>query len=106
MPHILTKFMTEPGLASDLLTRSQEFLAKGEKNRHFPGGPVATILSSQCTGPRFDPWSGTRFHTLPPRVHVPQLNILRATMKIKIPCAAITQCSQIKENNFFFKRRH
>lgn len=102
MPHILTKFMTEPGLASDLLTRSQEFLAKGEKNRHFPGGPVATILSSQCTGPRFDPWSGTRFHTLPPRVHVPQLNILRATMKIKIPCAAITQCSQIKENNFFF----
>ena len=24
----------------------------------FPGGPVAKILSSQCRGPRFNPWSG------------------------------------------------
>ena len=26
--------------------------------RDFPGGPVAKTLSSQCRGPRFDPWSG------------------------------------------------
>ena len=30
----------------------------------FPGGPVAKTLSSQCKGPRFDPWSGTRSHML------------------------------------------
>ena len=24
----------------------------------FPGGPVAETLSSQCRGPRFNPWSG------------------------------------------------
>ena len=85
MPHILTKFMTKPGLASHLLTHSQEFLAKGEKNWCFPGGPVAKISNSQRTGPRFDPWSGTRSHMLQPRVHVSQLNILRATMKSKDP---------------------
>ena len=27
--------------------------------RDFPGGPVARTLSSQCRGPRFDPWSGS-----------------------------------------------
>ena len=27
--------------------------------REFPGGPVAKTLSSQCRGPRFDPWSGS-----------------------------------------------
>ena len=29
------------------------------KYRDFPGGPVAKTLSSQCRGPRFDPWSGS-----------------------------------------------
>ena len=24
----------------------------------FPDGPVAKTLHSQCSGPRFDPWSG------------------------------------------------
>ena len=24
----------------------------------FPGGPVGKTPSSQCRGPRFDPWSG------------------------------------------------
>ena len=27
--------------------------------RDFPDGPVAKTLSSQCRGPRFDPWSGS-----------------------------------------------
>ena len=40
----------------------------------FPGGPVAKTPSSQCKGPRFDPWSGTRSHML-------QLNSLHATSK-------------------------
>ena len=26
--------------------------------RDFPGGPVAMTLSSQCRGPKFNPWSG------------------------------------------------
>ena len=29
--------------------------------RGFPGGPVAKTTRSQCRGPGFDPWSGTRF---------------------------------------------
>ena len=27
------------------------------KARDFPGGPVVKTPSSQCRGPRFDPWS-------------------------------------------------
>ena len=30
-----------------------------EVPRDVPGGPVAKTLSSQCRGPRFDPWSGS-----------------------------------------------
>ena len=29
-----------------------------EKSGHFPDGPVAKTLHSQCRGPRFDPWLG------------------------------------------------
>ena len=28
----------------------------------FPDGPVAKTLHSQCIGPGFNPWSGTRSH--------------------------------------------
>ena len=31
---------------------------RSKKQRHFPGGPVAKTLQSQCRGPGFDPWSG------------------------------------------------
>ena len=35
------------------------FLIYEENNwRDFPAGPVVETLSSQCRGPRFDPWSG------------------------------------------------
>ena len=30
-----------------------------EVPRDVPGGPVAKTLSSQCRGPRFNPWSGS-----------------------------------------------
>ena len=31
-----------------------------DRGRGFPGGPVAKTLHSQCRGPGFDPWWGTR----------------------------------------------
>ena len=52
-------------------------------NRDFPGAPVGETLCSQCRGPRFDPWWGTRSHMLQPRVHMPQLKILHATTKME-----------------------
>ena len=33
-------------------------IKKKKKKRAFSGGLVAKILSSQCRGPGFDPWSG------------------------------------------------
>ena len=47
---------------------------------HFPGGPVAEGLCSQCSGPRFDPWSGNQvphattksLHAVTERSHMPQ----------------------------------
>ena len=36
---------------------SDKWLEK--ENRDFPGGPAAKTLSSQCRGPRFNPWSGS-----------------------------------------------
>ena len=33
-------------------------------NRDFLGGPVAKTLHSQCRGPEFNPWLGTRSHML------------------------------------------
>ena len=36
---------------------SDKWLEK--ETRDFPGGPAAKTLSSQCRGPRFDPWSGS-----------------------------------------------
>ena len=44
----------------------------------FPGGPVAKTPCSQCRGPGFDLWSGTRSHTL-------QLKILHATTETEDP---------------------
>ena len=29
-----------------------------ETEMDFPSGPVAKTTHSQCSGPRFDPWSG------------------------------------------------
>ena len=52
--------------------------------RDFTGSPLAKTLGSQCRGPGFDPYQGTRSH-------MPQL---------KIPSAATkTQCSQINKEN-------
>ena len=39
------------------LWRSQIYYVSKKTLRDFPGGPVAKTLSSQCKGPRFDPWS-------------------------------------------------
>ena len=44
----------------------------------FPGGPVAKAPCSQCRGPGFDLWSGTRSH-------MPQLKILHATVEVEDP---------------------
>ena len=46
----------------------------------FPAGPVAKTPGSQCRGPRFDLWSGTRSHML-------QLKALNAETK--------TRCSRV-----------
>ena len=35
-----------------------EKLMKILKCWDFPGGPMAKTPSSQCRGPKFDPWSG------------------------------------------------
>ena len=42
------------------LTSVRTAITKESANdRDFPGDPVAKSPSSQCRGPRFDPWSGS-----------------------------------------------
>ena len=43
----------------------------------FPGSLGDKTLCSQCKGPRFDSWSGTRSH-------MPQLNIRMLQQRLKI----------------------
>ena len=38
--------------------RSTDTCYNMDESWDFPGGPVAKTLTSQCRGPRFDPWSG------------------------------------------------
>lgn len=53
-------------------------------------GSTPKTLCSQCGGPGFNPWSGTRSHLLQLRVHQPQL---------KIPWASTrTRRSQVNEH--------
>ena len=44
--------------------------------RDFPGDPVAKTTCTRCRRPRFDPWLGTRSHTMQLRVCMPQLKVL------------------------------
>jgi len=38
--------------------KHRHLLGYKKKHRGFPGAPVAKTMSSQCRGPRFNPWSG------------------------------------------------
>ena len=40
------------------LTKADNTHSGIKELRDFPGGPVAKIPSSQCSGPRFNPWLG------------------------------------------------
>ena len=57
------------------------------KGKDFPGGLVAKTPCSQCKGPGFDPWFGTRSHLPQLRVYMGNWKILCTTSK--------TWCSQI-----------
>ena len=61
---------------------------KHSQHRDCPGGPVTETPHSQCRGPRFDPWLGTRSH-------MPQLKIPHTRTK--------TWCSQINKRIFLKK---
>ena len=46
----------------------------------FTGGPVAKILSSQCRGPGFDPWSGNEIpHATTKSLHAMTKQLRSAT---------------------------
>ena len=47
----------------------------------FPSGPVVGTLLSQCRGPRFYPWSGTRPHRPQLKSCMPQLKQTNETTK-------------------------
>ena len=40
--------------------KKKEKINSKNKERDFPGGPVANTRCSQCRGPGFDPWSGNQ----------------------------------------------
>lgn len=64
--------------------------------RDFPGDPVAKTTCARCRRPRFDPWLGTRSHTMQLRVCMPQLKVLGRSggkhtiraYRIEIQCCA------------------
>ena len=56
---------------------------------------------SQCRGPGFDPWAGTRYHRLQLRVRTSQLKILLAATKID-NLACHQRFGAAKINAFFF----
>ena len=41
-----------------LAQEKEVYMSIKKKYGDFPGGPVAKVPSSQCRGPRFNPWSG------------------------------------------------
>ena len=40
--------------------KGDRLLSSKMQAQDVPGGPVAKILSSQCRGPEFNPWSGNQ----------------------------------------------
>ena len=48
--------------ARKVVSRLIRYNTQEAMDRDFPGGPVAETICSQCRGPGFDPWSGTRSH--------------------------------------------
>ena len=81
-------------------------------SRDFPGGPAVKTLCSQCRGPRFDPWLGTKIpHTATKpachnywarapqwRAYVPQWRPSIATIKKK----KISMCLSAITTSFFW----
>ena len=61
--------------------------------RDFPGGPVAKTLSSQCRGPRFDPWSGSQILHTTTKTQSSQINKIKKkkkTVYIRVSLSSVT----------------
>ena len=70
----------------------------------FPGDPMAKTLSSQCRGPGFNPWSGTRSHM--PQLKKKKKKSCMLQSRFKTPRAATkTWYSQINKLIIFLKRK-
>jgi len=68
-------FESEPifGRPSEGEFRMQKQRLSSRLSGDFRVGPVAKMPWSQCRGPGFSPWLGTRSHMLQRRVHMLQI---------------------------------
>ena len=64
----------------------------------FPGGPVGKTPCSQCWGPGFDPWWGTRSH-----MHAATKSLCATTKRSHMPQQR-PGAAKIKKINIFFKK--
>ena len=69
------------GLIATQFYQSEHCPSKELNAWDFPGGPVAKTLSSQCRGPRLDPWSENWILHATLGFQMSQLKIPHATVK-------------------------
>ena len=76
--------MTESGHGTDgaeSLVSGRFLFSKSRKSWDFPGCSMAKTSSSQCRGPRFNPWSGNWIPYAATKSSMPQLKIPNAENK-------------------------